>query len=485
MLTLERFRELARDHTVIPLEQTVPADTLTPVSTYLTLRRQGVPSFLFESVERHDRIGRFSFVGIDPALTLTATGEGVRIVDDGRASLTEESVFTVLERISAGLRTAPASTAGFRGGLAGYLGYDAVTRLERIPLPPAGRDDPPEAHFGLYTSVVRFDHAREEACVFQNVIVRPDRPLDEQYQLGLQRLQATVLSLRRPAISTTTITTSTGEAEDSGPREGFERSVRRAQSFIREGEIFQVVLSRRLTIPYAGDPFAVYRSLRRINPSPYLFYLDTGQVQLAGSSPEVLVRLTADEVEVLPIAGTRRRGAGPEEDLALEAELRADRKERAEHVMLVDLGRNDVGRVCVPGTVEVPEFMTVERFSHVMHLVSRVRGRRAPGRGPVDVLRSCFPAGTVTGAPKVRAMQIISDLEGARRGVYGGAVGYLGLDGSMDMCIAIRTVVAHRGRLQIQSGAGVVAASDPGTEYRETQSKAEAMVAAVRGAAGG
>jgi anthranilate synthase component 1 len=311
------------------------------------------------------------------------------------------------------------------------------------------------------------------------------RPLDEAYNEGRKALDAMELKFLRSVPTSQSFACDMSAPVESTDQDGYCAAVARAKNYITEGDIFQVVLSRRVSFPFSGDLFAVYRALRMINPSPYLFYIDFGETQLAGSSPEVLVRVAGGTVEVLPIAGTRPRGKTEEEDEQMEEELLHDEKELAEHVMLVDLGRNDVGRISRFGSVHVPVFKRVERYSHVMHIVSEVRGTLKEGSGALDALKACFPAGTVSGAPKVRAMQIINELEPASRGVYAGAVGYLGFNGSLDTCIAIRTIVGHRGTLSIQAGAGIVADSIPENEYRETLNKSRALLEAVSGAAGG
>jgi anthranilate synthase component 1 len=338
--------------------------------------------------------------------------------------------------------------------------------------------------FGLFDAVVRFDHRLQTMTIVHNVVVEKDRPLREQYEAGRQRLDALELRLRRPALIPGRFTLE-GEPEESMTRERYCEAVRCAKEHIVEGDIFQVVLSRRLRMRYSGDLFAVYRALRVINPSPYLFYLDFGDTKLVGSSPELLLKVEDGQARVLPIAGTRKRGASEAEDLALEAELVSDEKELAEHIMLVDLGRNDVGRIAEFGSVQVPVLKRVERYSHVMHLVSEVTGRLRAGQTALDALRACFPAGTVSGAPKVRAMEIISELEQSARGAYAGAVGYLGFNGSLDTCIAIRTLIANDGMLSVQAGAGIVADSVPENEYEETVNKTRALREALSAAAGG
>ncbi len=480
MITLEEFRSFAGTSNVIPLVRTRLADLHTPVSAYLALREGGKGSFLFESVERDEKIGRFSFAGFEPLRMMRARNGRVEITGPGGTSAFPESIFDALARESGRFRQAEIpGLEGFLGGFVGYIGYPAVARLEKLDLreAPAGSED--EAMFALFGSVLRFDHRRQIVQLVHNVLLDGTRTPEDAYNEGRKALEALELKFLRSAPSTQKFTCDTRTPAESIDREGYCRAVARAKTHITEGDIFQVVLSRRVSFPYTGDLFAVYRALRMINPSPYLFYVDFGDTQLAGSSPEVLVRVSSGNVEVLPIAGTRPRGATGEEDEEMERELLLDEKELAEHVMLVDLGRNDVGKVSRFGTVRVPVFKRVERYSHVMHIVSEVRGSLKEGAGALEALKSCFPAGTVSGAPKVRAMQIINDLEPESRGVYAGAVGYLAFNGSLDTCIAIRTVVGHGGTLSIQAGAGIVADSVPETEYAETVNKSRALLEAV------
>ncbi len=486
MVSFEEFSALAAMHNVIPLVRRSMADTLTPVSAYLALRKEGVPSFILESVEPDEKIGRYSFIGINPRVLVQARGNSVTVQEGGRNTTRQQSVFDCVRGILGRYRVAPfAEPHGLMGGLVGYIGYNAVRSLERIPIPAPGPNDEPDAILGLFATVVQFDHRLQVMTIIHNAFMDSCEPLEAQYDSALSSLNEFELRLRHPYFGPTSFSCDSASDRDEPDREAFLSAVKRAKQYITDGNIFQVVLSRRVCRIFSGDLFAVYRALRMINPSPYLFYLDFGETKLAGSSPEVLVRLRDRVVEVLPIAGTRRRGEQPEEDEMLEMELLADAKELAEHVMLVDLGRNDVGRIAEYGSVEVPIFKRVDRYSHVMHIVSEVRGRLRSGFSAMDTLEACFPAGTVSGAPKVRAMGIIQELESFPRGAYAGAAGYVGLDGALETCIAIRTVVAHRDALKIQSGAGIVADSDPAREYDETVNKARALLEAVDLAASG
>jgi anthranilate synthase component I len=499
MITFDEFTSLTQSYNVIPMVKTMLADLHTPVSTYLTLREEGVRSFLFETVERDERLGRYSFVGVDPVLSIRErNGRTVHVVG-GRTIPVDGSIFTALAESTAAYQQAPLlenatpesrfiappAHPGFTGGFVGYLGYNAVQHLERIPMPDSEPDTFDESSFDLFTSLVRFDHMRQSVTVIHNVIVEPGRSLREQYEAGRKAVETLELRLRRMPVAAHHITCDIAGLEEFIDEEAFCRGVERAKQYIYEGDIFQVVLSRRMRMKYTGDLFAVYRALRVINPSPYLFFLDSGHTKLVGSSPEVLVRVQNGTVDVLPIAGTRRRGTTEEEDQCLELELQNDAKECAEHIMLVDLGRNDVGRIAKFGSVEVPILKRVDRYSHVMHMVSQVRGSLRSGVTALDALKACFPAGTVSGAPKVRAMEIISEIEGRARGLYAGAVGYLGFNGSLDTCITIRTMFAHGDRLNLQAGAGIVADSVPALEYQETANKARALLEAIHMAING
>jgi anthranilate synthase component 1 len=480
MLTFDEFKALAAGHNVIPIVRRSMADTLTPVSAYLILRKEGVASFILESVEPDEKIGRYSFIGTDPRMLIRARGTHVTIEEDGGTRSAAGSIFETVRQVLDRYRVAPFSEPhGLMGGVVGYIGYNAIRSLERIAIAEPSAGDEDDAILGLFGTILQFDHRLQVMTIIHNAFVDPTTSLESQYDAACRTLEEFEQRLRHPPSVSTVFSCSSETDQEEPDRATFLSSVTRAKEFITEGDIFQVVLSRRLRRQFSGDVFAVYRALRMINPSPYLFYLDFGRTKLAGSSPEVLVRSRDRNVEVLPIAGTRRRGDHLEEDDALEVELLADAKELAEHVMLVDLGRNDVGRIAEYGSVHVPVFKRVDRYSHVMHIVSEVHGRLREGLSQVDTLEACFPAGTVSGAPKVRAMEIINELETCPRGAYAGAAGYFGLDGVLETCIAIRTIIAHGNMLKIQSGAGIVADSDPAREYDETVSKARALLEAV------
>jgi len=480
---LATFELLAREYPLVPVARTWNTDLETPVSVYLKLVGQG-HGYLLESVEGGERIARYSFVGADP----------FRVV----AAAPDEDAFALLRRHLAELR-APAlnrlpgleGLPDFTGGLVGYLGYDAVRALERLPDPPPEERDLPAAWWMAAGILAIFDHVKSQVYLVAALPGREGESAEDLYRRSAAVLDDAVARLQKPlpeeslrAAAPSTRAYRTDPLPDF-PRDSFLAAVGRIQEYIRAGDAFQVVLSQRLRSPLRSHPFSLYRSLRRLNPSPYMFYLNFGPVQLAGASPEMLVRLERGRVITRPIAGTRPRGATPEEDRALERDLLSDPKELAEHAMLLDLGRNDVGRVSAYGTVQVTEAMRVERYSHVMHLVSEVTGELATGRDAVDALAACFPAGTLSGAPKVRAMQIIDELEPVRRGPYGGAVGYLGFAGGLDACIAIRTAVVQGGVAYIQAGAGIVADSQPEREYEECWNKAAALLRAAEQADAG
>jgi anthranilate synthase component 1 len=478
----------------------VVADTETPVSAYAKLGR-GPYSFLLESVVGGDKWAAYSFVGVRPRAVVRARGETVEVLEPNGGEL------RVIERVQTSeplrfldgylAKLAPAVPPGlprFFGGAVGWLGYDVARTFERLPSSKPDDLGLPELCFAITDTVVIFDNLRGTVKVVAAADVGagaaktdPGRAYDD----ACARIDEVVERLGRPAPALRALDVTRPASPQPQPqpdgapratvtREAYEAGVRRIQQYILAGDAFQVVYSQRFELPRgAVDPFDVYRALRVINPSPYMFHLEFPEAIVTGASPEVLVRLENREVEVRPIAGTRRRGATAEEDAALEAELRADPKELAEHTMLIDLGRNDVGRVSVPGSVVLHDRMVTERYSHVMHLVSNVRGRVRPEIRPVDVVEAAFPAGTLSGAPKIRAMEIIEEVEPSRRGIYGGAVGYLSYTGNLDLSIAIRTMVTLGEKIYIQAGAGIVADSVPADEYQECVNKAGAVVSAV------
>ena len=479
--TRAAFRSLARSHDLIPVVREILLDLDTPVSAYRKLT-DGGPGFLLESVEGGEQWGRYSLLGARPAGRLRSFGDQVVLEFQGRTTKsTARDPLTVLERWLRRFDPAPVSgLPRFWGGAVGRMDFELVRRMQKLPgLDPLPASDRPELDLMLVTDVVVFDNLTHTVKLVASARVRGEKQADRAYDDAVERLDAMEEALSRPQADDLRAGRVAGAWKSSDSKRRFGRAVREAGELIRAGDIFQVVLSHELRRRLGAPPLDVYRALRSINPSPYMFFLDDGQDQVLGSSPEVLVRVEGRTAAVRPIAGTRRRGKDPVEDEARIADLLTDPKERAEHVMLVDLGRNDLGRVCRPGTVRTTDLMTIERYSHVLHMVSHVEGELADGVSAFDALRATFPAGTVSGAPKVRALQIIDALEGRRRGVYAGSVGYFGFDGSMDTCIAIRTMEVREGFAHLGVGAGVVLDSKPEREWEETHEKAGAAQAAI------
>lgn len=479
--SFEEFKDLARRGTFVPVCKEVVADLLTPVSAFLKIAEHADYAFLLESVEGGEHVGRYSFLGKDPFLILRAR-DGTTTVDRGGVTKeSEQSCIETLRRLMADFRSPfVPELPRFTGGAVGYLGYGASSWFEpTLGDLGASPDTADDAGFMLFDTVLAFDHVQHRILIIANARITPDEDLESLYQFACAKIQFLErelernLSHKRPDVSEALTFTS------NHTRERFEEQVRAAKEHIAAGDIYQVVLSQRFEAEVAAEPFTVYRALRHVNPSPYMYFLRMGGVSVVGSSPEMLVRVEGSRVETHPIAGTRPRGRNAEEDMRLAEELKRNEKERAEHVMLVDLGRNDVGRVCEYGSVRVPQFMGLERFSHVMHLTSIVEGKLADDRDRLDALVSCFPAGTVSGAPKVRAMQIIRDLEPSGRGLYAGAVGYIDFAGNLDFCIAIRTVIMSKGKAYVQAGAGIVMDSNPAAEFDETRDKAKALLRAL------
>jgi anthranilate synthase component 1 len=484
--TYSEFEALAARGNLIPVYREINVDLETPVSVYLKLRGEG-ESFLLESVEGGEQLARYSFLGVNPARVLTLRGGQATIRNHARVeqfSLDGRDPLEALRGFLAPYQAMPvAGLPRFFGGAVGYLAYDIVRHIERLPNTARDELDLPDAMFLLTDTVIAFDHVKHRALVIANAHVE-DSPR-AAYDDAVARIERLIARLNQPMPAPTPAPSRNGHALESNVSpEQYAQRVERAKEYIAAGDIFQVVLSQRFGCETHADAFSIYRALRRLNPSPYMFFLDLREMQFVGSSPEVLVRLEDGLAQLNPIAGTRPRSADEAADACLEEELRTDPKERAEHVMLVDLGRNDLGRVCEYGSVRVTDFMAVERYSHVMHLVSRVTGKLRAELDGFDLLRATFPAGTVSGAPKVRAMEIIEELEGTRRGPYAGAVGYLGFPvagkGNMDFCITIRTIVQRGPQAFIQAGAGIVADSDPMREHQECMNKARALAEAIR-----
>ncbi|PTY00356.1 anthranilate synthase component I [Opitutus sp. ER46] len=482
--TREVFISLATQGNVVPVYTDLMADFETPVSAYAKLKHAG-PSYLLESVEGGENLSRYSFIGCRPRKVFICGPETTEIRSPGQPAErvpTPQDPLTLIEAEMKGYR--PVTLPGlprFTGGAVGFVAYEYVTRIEPS-VPAAGRNElgTPLLYFMLSDSLLIFDRAKQtlRLCVNGHVQGNAGAAYDDAVA-ELRELYALLRQPRELAPAPLEETSKIAVPPGNFTRAAFERVVEDGKEFIRAGDIIQFVPSQRFTRPFSKSPLDLYRALRTVNPSPYMFILEAGDFSVVGASPEVHVRLTDGRVEIRPIAGTRHRGATHAEDLALEKELIADEKERAEHLMLVDLARNDIGRVCKFGSVRVPEMMVIERYSHVMHIVSQVEGDIAPDRNAFDLMRATFPAGTVSGAPKIRAMQIIAQSEPSQRGIYAGALGYFGYDGNSDTCIMLRTALLKDGQIHIQAGAGIVADSVPSAEYQETVNKASALLKAV------
>ncbi|MER3414690.1 MAG: anthranilate synthase component I [Gemmataceae bacterium] len=489
----EDFARLAAEHTCVPVYRRLMADSLTPVSAFRALH-PGEWGFLFESVIGGERIGRYSFLGTRPFMTCQAYGHRVEVqywqdeIPAATQALEHADPLKLLEELITRYR-APHLTGlpRFTGGAVGYAAYDAVRYTERLPAPPPDDRHLPDLSFGFYDAMIIFDHIFKTVYVVAQAHAKDKSDLRAAYRQACARVDRLVEQLERspsdlaPIDVPAAVDCADGSRlwRSNFPRERFLAAVEKCKEYIRAGDIFQVVISQRLERESQARPFDIYRTLRIVNPSPFMFFLRHGDLYLVGASPEIMVRVEGDLVTIRPLAGTRRRGRTEEEDRLLERELLADPKERAEHIMLVDLGRNDIGRIARFGTVQVSDVMVVERYSHVMHITSNVTGRLRPECNAFDALRACLPAGTVTGAPKVRAMEIIDELEPHRRGPYAGAVGYIDFSGNMDTCIALRTLVMKGNQCHLQAGAGIVYDSIPEREYEETLNKARGLMRAI------
>ena len=489
------FLRLARTHTLVPLYRTLTADIETPVTAFLRLAADEPECFMLESVEGGENVGRYTFIGIQPYRKLVSRGRDIEITEKNKTRKLEGDIFGLWKEAVASHNTAghsPARVAGlppFTAGAVGFFSYDVVRQIERLPQQTDDDLGMPDACLMFFNEVLAFDHVKKEILLIVTADVRAQKP-QAAYDDALRRLNRLAKKLSRPLPSTKP-KRAPGKLkiESKTRKKDFLKAVERAKEYIAAGDVFQVVLSQRFDVEPGVDPFAIYRALRIVNPSPYMYFLRFGlgkapATHIVGSSPELLVRVQGRRVEYRPIAGTRPRAASEEEDLRIEAELLHDEKERAEHVMLVDLGRNDVGRVSEYGSVKVKDLMFVERYSHVMHLVSSIEGRLNPDLSAVDAFRACFPAGTLSGAPKIRAMEIIEEMEPTRRGIYGGSVLYADFSGNLTSCIAIRTLLMQGKQGHIQAGAGIVADSVPESEYEESVNKARAVVRAIERARG-
>jgi anthranilate synthase component 1 len=477
--SFEEFKDMAKRGTFVPVYKEIVADMLTPVSAFLKIAEHSDYAFLLESVEGGEQVGRYSFLGKDPFLILRSRGGTTVVERMGETTETDSPFIATVRELMAGFHSPYVpGLPRFTGGAVGYLAYDAAAWFEPVTL-QASKDEDEEAGFMLFDTVLAFDHVRHRILIIANARIRGDDDLESLYEFACTKIEFVERELDRTLSKAPVASAAPLEVTSNVTRDEFERMVRTAKEYIAAGDVYQVVLSQRFEAAISADPFTVYRALRHVNPSPYMYFLKIGPRSIVGSSPEMLVRAEGRRIETHPIAGTRPRGRNEEEDLRLAEELKRNEKERAEHVMLVDLGRNDVGRVAEYGSVRVPTYMALERYSHVMHLVSIVEGRLRDEHDRLDALVACFPAGTVSGAPKVRAMEIIAELENRRRGVYAGAVGYLDFAGNLDFCITIRTVVIEKGCAFVQAGAGIVADSNPAAEYEETRDKARAVIRAL------
>ena len=489
--TLEEFVDLARRGTFVPVVKEIIADLLTPVSAFLKIAEHSDYAFLFESVEGGEQVARYSFLGKDPFLVLRARDGKTTLERSGTTTESEEAFVPALRKLMAELQSPfVPGLPRFTGGAVGFIGYDASPIFEpalgkawaeataaRANDPGAAAED--DAGFMLFDTVLAFDHVKHRILIIANARITADEDLQALYQFACAKIQFLERELERGLSQPEAGERPPLEVRSNQTKEVFEAGVRTIKERIAAGDIYQAVLSQRFEADVTADPFTVYRALRHVNPSPYMYFMRMGGLAIVGSSPEMLVRVEGRRVETHPIAGTRPRGTNDEEDLRLAEELKRNEKERAEHVMLVDLGRNDLGRVCEYGSVRVPQYMALERYSHVMHLVSTVDGRLAEDRDHLDALVACFPAGTVSGAPKIKAMQILAGLEPTRRDIYAGAVGYIDFAGNLDFCITIRTITIRNGVARVQAGAGIVADSNPAAEYQETKDKARALMQAL------
>ena len=476
----QTFIKLASTYTAIPIFKRLLADVITPVSLLLNIREEATYPFLLESVEGGDQLARYSFIGRNPYQVLTFDGAQTSLTKNENTERIDDNYFDVLKQLTTAysepfIPDLPKLT----GGAVGFSAYDTFRLVEDLPDTPPDDLNIPEAMWSFYDEIFAFDHVKHQIVLIKTVFIDENSNLDTLFDdaiSALNRMEETALEGK---IEKRTFKIHPQSLSSNMEQTYFEEIVLKGKQHIYEGDIFQVVLSQRFDADMEGDAFMLYRALRMVNPSPYLFFLDFNDFQIVGSSPEVLVSVQDRTVKVLPIAGTRPRGKTHAQDVAFEKELLADPKELSEHVMLVDLGRNDLSRVCNAGSVQVLRDHVIERYSHVMHIVSEVEGKLADSNSSVDALMQCFPAGTVSGAPKIRAMEIIDVCEPTKRGIYAGAVGYFDFSGNMDTCIAIRTMVVTNNKVYIQAGAGIVADSDPIKEFEETQNKARALVQAL------
>ena len=481
-MKFDEFKYLAKNHNVVPVYKRITADLLTPVLAYIKLRYPNNASFLLESVEGIGRLARYSFIGRNPHQIIYNEGEELSIVTDEKIEQRKENILDYLQFLIQNYNCAKVQDLpDFAGGIVGYFGYENVALIEDVLEFKGKRDfDSPDSTFGIYKNIVAFDHYKHQIILIHNCFLNSDSDLESEFKKAQNELTTLQDDLYR-SVSFDEKFTVKSESDPSFGKDEFENIVDEAKKNIYEGDVFQIVLSKRFRAEIQGDLLNVYRALRIINPSPYMYYMEFQRDRVViGTSPEDLLKVKNRTAEILPIAGTRRRGKTRKEDEELEKELLADPKEIAEHTMLVDLARNDLGRVCDYGSIKITENMKVNRFSHVMHIVSRVVGELEENKDCVDALKASFPAGTVTGAPKIRAMELINEYEKLIRNVYAGAVGYIDFNGNLDMCIAIRTLFANKSNIYWQAGAGIVADSKPELEFKEIQNKAAVLRSALK-----
>ncbi len=481
-MNFDQFKELAKDYNLIPVYEVITADLLTPVLAYLKIREMSKYNFLLESVEgMTTSMARYSFIGAEPETVFSNKGLKLKESLNGYSRETELSIFEYLRNeIKKYKQPRLDELPDFDGGIVGFLGYENVSLIERVIKFNTEPFNSPDSIFGIYKTIIAFDHYKHQIILISNADLTKNKNIELSYQQAKEQIKKLKYYLKRPLSFKSDFKLSDNINPDFNKDEFF-KQVESGKQNIIEGDIFQIVLSKRFSANYTGDMFNVYRALRIINPSPYMYYLEFGdEMKIAGTSPEDLLKVKNRKATVLPIAGTRRRGKNPDEDKLLEENLINDPKELAEHTMLLDLGRNDLGRVCEFGTVKVVEKIKVHRYSHVMHLVSKVEGKLADEKDSIDALMSCFPAGTVTGAPKIRAIQLINDYEKSERNVYAGSVGYFDFSGNLDMCIAIRTLFSKGNTIYWQAGAGIVADSKPELEAKEIKNKSAVMINALK-----
>jgi anthranilate synthase component 1 len=485
--TKEEFKQKANQGNLIPVYKEILGDLETPVSAFYKISEGIKYAYLLESVEKGEKLGRYSFLGANPSIIFKSKNNQGVIIKDGkeeRFNVNGDPLIQLKELMS---QYKPVKVDGlprFYGGAVGYLSYDYVRFIEELPNNAKDDLNLPDTFFVITDTILIFDHLLQTIKVVSNAYI--DKDLDLAYDEAIEKIEGIISKLHQPIkITNNEQRTTQLSLQSNFTKAGFEEIVKGAKEYIKAGDIIQVVLSQRFMREIHSDSLSVYRALRRVNPSPYMFYLKYDDVDIVGSSPELLVRLEEGEVETRPIAGTRPRGSNKDKDDEYAKELLADPKENAEHIMLVDLGRNDIGRVCEYKSIHLPEFMVIEKYSHVMHIVTSVKGRLLPQYDAFSLIRACFPAGTVTGAPKVRAMEIIDEFEPNRRGPYAGCVGYFSFSGNLDTCITIRTIINKDNKVYLQAGAGIVADSDPETEYYETMNKLKCLINAIELAEGG